>query len=192
MTTNRRYLSSDAFPYRKDADGKPLCRWCGGAVKPPRRSWCSQECVDAFLIQSDGNALRDHVFRRDGGICAKCGCDTGKLQRILDHAIASQEELGTPPEYAVFGWWTQRVWAFFTRLGFNEGCSLWEADHVVEVCNGGATALDNMQTLCVPCHKEKTRQMHANRKQARTGIAPRPPVQEVQLELLAHRVGAEQ
>lgn len=35
----------------------------------------------------------------------------------------------------------------------------WEADHIVEVRDGGGCCgLDNYQTLCVPCHKAKTRQ----------------------------------
>jgi 5-methylcytosine-specific restriction enzyme A len=32
----------------------------------------------------------------------------------------------------------------------------WEADHVIPVEDGGLSALENLQTLCIPCHREKT------------------------------------
>lgn len=35
------------------------------------------------------------------------------------------------------------------------GSSL-EADHIVALADGGAHALENLQTLCKPCHKSKT------------------------------------
>jgi hypothetical protein len=35
--------------------------------------------------------------------------------------------------------------------------SLWEADHIVPVSEGGGQCgLDNYRTLCVPCHKAET------------------------------------
>ena len=41
----------------------------------------------------------------------------------------------------------------------------WEADHIVAVAEGGGeTSLDNFQTLCVPCHAEKTKAQEAVRK----------------------------
>ena len=34
----------------------------------------------------------------------------------------------------------------------------WEADHIIEVRHGGGgCTLDNFQTLCIPCHKAKTK-----------------------------------
>jgi hypothetical protein len=42
----------------------------------------------------------------------------------------------------------------------NEG-SFWQADHVLAVANGGGeSGLENSQTLCTPCHKEKTAEEH--------------------------------
>ena len=43
----------------------------------------------------------------------------------------------------------------------NEG-SFWQADHVLAVANGGGeSGLENSQTLCTPCHKEKTAEEHS-------------------------------
>lgn len=40
------------------------------------------------------------------------------------------------------------------RCGATEGL---ECDHVLPIWNGGTNAIDNGQTLCVPCHDGKTR-----------------------------------
>lgn len=35
--------------------------------------------------------------------------------------------------------------------------SLWDADHIIPVAEGGGECdLDNLQTLCVMCHRKKT------------------------------------
>ena len=48
----------------------------------------------------------------------------------------------------------------------------WHADHVVEVADGGGeAALDNVQTLCVPCHLGKTKRSTAARSVARRRAA---------------------
>lgn len=39
----------------------------------------------------------------------------------------------------------------------------WEADHILEWAEGGKTELENLQTLCVPCHKRKTAEYAARR-----------------------------
>lgn len=168
MKRAKRYMSSADLPYLKDENGKPLCRWCKGAVMPPRRSWCSDECVHEFLIRSGAESLRRAVYKRDKGICKQCGGDTDKILRVTSRTDNND------------------IWQVFRSMGFNRDRfqSLWEADHILEVSAGGETSLENIQTLCVPCHKAKTKQMHADRKFARTGIKPKPPVREIQLSII--------
>ena len=51
----------------------------------------------------------------------------------------------------------------------------WEADHAVRVADGGGEALaDRVQTLCVPCHKAKTKQ-EAKRAAAERRAAKKKP-----------------
>lgn len=39
----------------------------------------------------------------------------------------------------------------------------WEADHMLPVVEGGDSNLDNIRTLCVPCHRKVTRELHFRR-----------------------------
>ena len=39
------------------------------------------------------------------------------------------------------------------------GRSQWEADHILPVREGGDSNLENIRTLCIPCHREVTRDL---------------------------------
>jgi len=176
------------YPVRKDADGNRLCRWCQKPVPRKRMSYCSEQCFIEVDCRASSGALRQHVENRDKGICAGCGCDTEKLRRVVDYAgvsLSNCESYGKPSRGRL-GWWTSDIWPIFTAMGFNYSAHspLWEADHIVEFSAGGESSLANTQTLCVPCHKAKTKQMHAERKFQRTGIRPKPPVRETQLMMI--------
>lgn len=158
----RQKRAREVHPHR---DG--LCRWCSGPVTPPRRSWCSDACVQEYLA-GDPKALRGEVEKRDRGVCAECGRDTAtlatKLRAILD------------PFYAFRATWTQKKRALrwdhlLLRLRLTKRTCilrhLWEADHIVPVCEGGANELANLRTLCLPCHKAETRALAARRAQRR-------------------------
>lgn len=49
--------------------------------------------------------------------------------------------------------------------------SLWDADHIVPVAEGGGECdLTNMRTLCVRCHREKTAELKKRLKAQRGTI----------------------
>jgi len=119
------------------------CRWCGEATlheKGPkkgevnrRRRW-HDACVDSYN-ESDPREARRRVRRRDRGRCAACNLDTYALRR-------QQKGRGSHRRLRDLGFVPQR--------------SLWELDHIVPLVDGGSHDLDNLQTLCTPCHKAKT------------------------------------
>lgn len=69
-------------------------------------------------------------MERDGGVCARCERDANVVAEYTDSGFFKR----------------------YVGLG-------WEADHIVAVIEGGgACGLENFQTLCVPCHKLKTKE----------------------------------
>jgi len=142
---------------RKSATGVPLCRWCGGEIPKPRRTFCSENCVYQWKLRTDPGYLREKVFERDRGVCAQCGTDTVALRRDmrkLDYAARR---------------------TLLKSWGLREGSrkSLWDADHIIPVAEGrGQCDLSNMRTLCLKCHREATAALHA-RRNARPAEEPR-------------------
>ena len=121
--------------------GRPLCRWCKADTPKGRRSFCSEVCVHEWRMRTDASYLREKVFDRDRGICAVCKIDTVMLRndmRKLDYAA-------------------RRL--FLKKWNLREGSrkSLWDADHVIPVAEGGGQCdLSNMRTLCLLCHRAAT------------------------------------
>lgn len=121
--------------------GRPLCRWCRQEVGKRRRTFCSDTCVHEWKLRTDPGYLREKVFERDKGVCAQCGVNTVTLRkdmRKLDFAARRQ---------------------FLKKWGLHEGSrkSLWDADHIVPVAEGGGQCdLSNMRTLCLMCHRDAT------------------------------------
>ena len=52
---------------------KRTCTWCGEPVTGRRQTWCSDECVKAFLGRCSPGHIRVAVRKRDQGVCAVCG-----------------------------------------------------------------------------------------------------------------------
>lgn len=134
------------------------CRGCGGPIQDPRRrAWCSRACVDARLAQS-----RPHeaVWRRDRGVCARCGLDCEALrawtERIRYHLRRAWVEFELGGECAALA--AREGW-----LGAGSRVSYWDADHIEGYARTGHVGLDGLQTLCIWCHAAKTRE------QRRTG-----------------------
>jgi 5-methylcytosine-specific restriction endonuclease McrA len=121
-----------------------LCRWCALEVPQRRRSFCSEYCVHEWRLRTDPGYLRDQVFARDCGICAACGVDTEVLRkqfRKLDYRARRQ---------FLKEWLLKESWRR----------SLWDADHVIPVAEGGGECdLSNMRTLCLKCHRLATTEL---------------------------------
>ena len=149
--SKKRYMGKliDAKLLPKDENGLTCCRWCGNGVKPPRRTMCSPECAHEIQLRMNGRYLRQCVYKRDKGICAICNIDTKKIakealklqgderkQFLINNKISLKRKI-----------WKRKY-----------GGGLWDADHIISVKNGGGECgLENMRTLCIPCHKLVTK-----------------------------------
>lgn len=157
MSTPPRHLSMRDLPKREPG----LCRYCGEPIpKGRRRTWCSQECVDQYLVRS-GITLRSQVRKRDRGVCSACGLD----------CIAFKDTLQD--------WWRsvkEHHYRLASEALFQLGLlrflhrDSWEIDHIVPVSDGGgACDLANLRTLCWRCHAAETRELAKRQADKRRG-----------------------
>jgi 5-methylcytosine-specific restriction protein A len=165
-------------------DGLKPCRWCLGPVAPPRRSWCSEDCIREWTRRTSWSLTRLAVFERDKGRCAACGVDAeAVLARFrqavcdrmgFDRARASLDAVAvvktvrasrrryrttvTKPEPLP----ADLIALFAARAGWPESAfrpkaHAWEADHIIPVADGGDFFdLGNIRTMCIRCHREVT------------------------------------
>ena len=114
-----------------ESDGKH-CVICGSGLPKYQRKYCSQECFANWFGNLEGlkdwNSTKWKVFERDNFKCVKCGFQDKPHYVFVVHKCYLKE---TP------------------KL---------ECDHILPLCFGGKEfELDNCQTLCSKCHKEKSR-----------------------------------
>lgn len=134
----------DRTAMEKGQNGRNLCRWCGLEVPARRFTFCSEWCVNEWRLRTNPGYLREQVALRDRGICALCLTDTNAAYFELKRSRGLKRE---------------RLLAQWGLLRLNRK-TLWDADHVVAVAEGGGECdLDNIRTLCLICHRKETREL---------------------------------
>ena len=147
MSTKRRLENRSGPAVIRLPNGVTLCRFCRKPIPQGRRTFCSEACVHQWKIRSDVSYMRKAVFLRDKGICKVCGFDTIKLQAAL-------YELHRVDQVA---WELKLEELQIPKNRRSPGDSLWDADHILEVADGGGESpLSNIQTLCLTHHKLKS------------------------------------
>lgn len=160
-----RYREDRGFVDPKDLakgpNGRPLCRFCQTEVETGRRTFCSDACVFSWKLRTNGGFLREQVFERDRGVCSGCGLDTERLKSVLSRLAQT--------DHAKYLELTRR-YKILHRHDFKVDRHYWEADHIIPVKQGGGQCgLENLTTLCVPCHKSKTKTQLSRKKTRRHG-----------------------
>jgi 5-methylcytosine-specific restriction protein A len=108
--------------------------------------------VHEWKLRSQPAYLREQVFARDRGFCAGCRIDTTAALRQLRYARGSRRQ--TLLQHWGLPQWRRR--------------SLWDADHIVPVAEGGGECdLGNIRTLCLRCHREATMQLRERLRRAK-------------------------
>lgn len=109
--------------------------------------------------------LRLVIFQRDGGCCKRCGVNLVELAA----AFQSYENIwfrklkapGVPDVQRNRIWaWTSH-WPtpsdFQKAVGFASAGHLWEMNHILALAEGGDPVdPDNLETLCLRCHRLHT------------------------------------
>lgn len=102
------------------------CRWCGAPLPKGRRTWCASRCATVFWNNHWWSQARRAAKKRDKYRCVRCG---HKPEKGLTRAQRRKDRLEINHRVPCLG-----------RHG-----SLSCSHH-----------LDNLETLCVPCHKRHT------------------------------------
>lgn len=136
------WVDRKAIP--RGPNGRGLCRWCSLEVPRGRFTFCSEFCVHEWKLRSQPAYLREQVLERDRGVCAFCGVDTIAAARKLRFSRGAHR-------ISLLDFWGLRARSRKT---------LWDADHIVPVVEGGGECdLENIRTLCLRCHRFATAQL---------------------------------
>ena len=106
--------------------------------------FCSPKCTDEYHIRSSLKFLREKTLKRDKGICKHCGINCIKAEKLIHILKKENDEMSIE---SLLKFWQ-----------FDGHRSYWEADHIDPVFKGGGQCgLENIQTLCIKCHKIKSK-----------------------------------
>ncbi|NWY48225.1 ZRAB3 endonuclease, partial [Sylvia atricapilla] len=151
-----------------DSQGTPLCLSCQQptALPAPGRAWdtrfCCHACQEDFSIRSSNSCLRSRVFLIEHGVCQACHNNAQQLYLSVRDAPRSQRKQ-----------LLESSWMSHLPLGqLNEMIrspaegQFWQVDHILPVYSGGGQcSLENLQTLCTACHRERTAKQAKERSQ---------------------------
>lgn len=117
--------------------------------------------IDIYKRYQVGLTLVDLYPERKDGLCS-CGCNQELTGRKKRWATIDCQEIAVFNFLIIKGDTSMiRLKVFERDQGYCRCCGVfskdWHADHILPVFLGGsACGLENIQTLCLFCHKEKT------------------------------------
>ncbi|NWH64328.1 ZRAB3 endonuclease, partial [Geococcyx californianus] len=154
-----------------DSQGNPLCLSCQqptAQLDPDcqARAWdmrfCSHACQEDFSIRSSQSYLRTKVFEIEHGVCQFCHQNAQELYLSIRDAPKNQRK-----KLLESSWMSHLPLGQLNEMITNptEG-QFWQADHIQPVYSGGGQcSLENLQTLCTVCHRERTAKQAKERSQ---------------------------
>ncbi|NXU52242.1 ZRAB3 endonuclease, partial [Turnix velox] len=154
-----------------DSQGNPLCLSCQQPTAQPEpgssaRAWdtrfCSHACQEDFSIRSSQSYLRTKVFEIEHGVCQFCNQNAQELYLSVRDAPKSQRK-----KLLESSWMSRLPLGQLNDIITNpaEG-QFWQVDHIRPVYSGGGQcSLENLQTLCTLCHRERTAKQAKERSQ---------------------------
>ncbi|XP_027649690.2 DNA annealing helicase and endonuclease ZRANB3 isoform X6 [Falco peregrinus] len=154
-----------------DSQGNPLCLRCQQPTAQlelgcQSQAWdtrfCSHACQEDFLIRSSQSYLRTKVFEIEHGVCQFCNQNAQELYLSIRDAPKSERK-----KLLESSWMSHLPLGQLNDIITNptEG-QFWQVDHIKPVYNGGGQcSLENLQTLCTACHRERTAKQAKERSQ---------------------------
>ncbi|XP_065606394.1 DNA annealing helicase and endonuclease ZRANB3 [Cyrtonyx montezumae] len=154
-----------------DSEGNPLCLHCQQPTTQLSQSsqahawdtrFCSLGCQEDFSVRSSQSYLRTKVFEVEHGVCQFCHQNAQELYLTVRDAPRSQRK-----KVLESSWMSHLPLGQLNEIITNptEG-QFWQVDHIRPVYSGGGQcSLENLQTLCTVCHRERTAKQAKERSQ---------------------------
>uniref|UniRef100_A0A663N853 Zinc finger RANBP2-type containing 3 n=1 Tax=Athene cunicularia TaxID=194338 RepID=A0A663N853_ATHCN len=163
--------STKGYLQALDSQGNPLCLCCqqptpqlepGCQAHAWDTRFCSHACQEDFSIRSSQSYLRTKVFEIEHGVCQFCNQNAQELYLSIRDAPKSQRK-----KLLESSWMSHLPLGQLNEIITNptEG-QFWQVDHIKPVYSGGGQcSLENLQTLCTVCHRERTAKQAKERSQ---------------------------
>jgi hypothetical protein len=159
-----------------EADKKVLdgfgCAWCGKDLHSSSlrtgvaSTYCSFECAEEGRLKRGGmyssSNIRSQIFTLESGICQLCHIDANAIFLRIS-SLQPAERLNA----LINAGWTlpKGPKALQNLLQDPKEGDFWQADHIKAVAEGGGgCGLENLRTLCTPCHQQETAKLRARLK----------------------------
>mmetsp|Transcript_10438 Transcript_10438/g.21657 ORF Transcript_10438/g.21657 Transcript_10438/m.21657 type:complete len:1175 (+) Transcript_10438:84-3608(+) len=160
-----------ATPSDEDVIHGRACAWCAkplfcASTQIIEATYCSQSCAEEGRIRRGGwyssTNIREQLFALECGVCRKCNLNAYALFCRVK-ALAPSERLNA---LLNANWKLPSTKISLDRLlASPKEQDFWQADHIVPVAEGGGgCGLDNLRTLCTPCHAAETASLRFRRK----------------------------
>eukprot|EP00397_Hematodinium_sp_SG-2012_P009207 GEMP01009283.1.p1 GENE.GEMP01009283.1~~GEMP01009283.1.p1 ORF type:complete len:968 (+),score=233.49 GEMP01009283.1:149-3052(+) len=152
--------------WQKSQNGLFLCLECNAPIRErPAEAesdlFDTGKCRAAWFVKRSSASIRRQLFDLEHGVCQKCKLDTYTLFLDIRHRTREEQLPILRSRCPLLA----AIPSVTSRLDCLTEGMFWEADHVVPVwMGGGQCGLENMQTLCVICHREKTKEEGAKRR----------------------------
>ena len=129
------------------------CAWCGAELPKRRRTWCSDRCANEFWSNHWWSLARAAAKRRDKYRCRRCSHEPPKRPTRRRYPVEAEYKAA------------MRTWRRARRT------ERVEVNHIVQAKgrHGSLSCvhhLNNLETLCVRCHKSETSAQAKLRKKA--------------------------
>uniref|UniRef100_A0A8C6S4L7 Zinc finger, RAN-binding domain containing 3 n=1 Tax=Neogobius melanostomus TaxID=47308 RepID=A0A8C6S4L7_9GOBI len=135
-----------------DGSGVPLCLSCQQPCAESGGAWdtrfCTHRCQEEFQLRSSQSYMRSRVLEVEQGVCQLCGLHAHDLYlRVRDAPPAQRKQM------------LENTW--LAQLPLNK------LNEMIR----GQCSLDNLQTLCTVCHRQRTARQAKERSQIRRSAA---------------------